>query len=531
MKVVFSIILSGAKNKIVLSICFILSISGGFLILYSNSLLGQVFDLDFLRQDAADILPSFLLLALLFTLSSSMSILNNYLSEKLKWDCDAKAKEYFVLKLLKSDNKYFNDKPAPGIWSQLNIATQSAAGAFFIVFGCITYFIRVMFLGFIVFSVDFYAGIFSILAMPLFFLSTKKFGSAFSTLQKDLMDNSRERAIVAQEAIESVSNIKSKNAYDFFTGRIMKLQYPSAQLMRKISVSHDFLTNIRSLFSVLAPIIVIFFVIQFSDIDNIGTGDLIVLFINVPLFVGAFAGFNTSFINYKAMKPGIEHLKELDVVPKEPNGDSVINSFEYLESKDVSVQYGDRIINVPNLRINKREKVMFMGESGIGKSTLFNIVMGILHEYKGDVVVNGINLKNIDLSSLRDVFGIALQSVNIATLTLKDNILLGIKDDFNRIDEIIRLSELRKQYEEKGEQVLNANTMSGGEKSRLGLAQLLIRGYDIILIDETFSSVDEDMESLIIERLFREYPDKTFVCISHRISSKRFFDRVIDFGG
>ncbi|MCL2574198.1 MAG: ABC transporter ATP-binding protein/permease [Defluviitaleaceae bacterium] len=512
-----------------LFIYFVLSVAGGFVILHANSLLGQIFNFEFLTQNLRDIIFPFLLTASLFVISFLANTFNAYLSEKMNRECGSKVKEYFILKLLHADSKYFKDKPAPGIWSKLNAAGPSAVSAFFLGVDSITYFVRAIFLAIIVFSVSFYAGIFSILVVPLHFFAMRKFGSAFAMYGKDIMEVMREKAIVAEEAITNVSNIKSKNAYAFFTARIMKFQHKNANLMRKINVSQHILERLGGLFAVLAPIIVIFLVAQFSDVNNISTGDLIVLFINVPLFVVSFAGFNNMLINYNRFKPSIEHLKELNAIAEEPSGANIINSFEYLESKDVSVQYGDRVINVPDLRINKREKVMFMGESGVGKSTLFNILVGILHDYKGSVTINGMDLKSIDLASLRDVFGIAFQSVNVATLTLKDNILLGMNDDFNKIDEVIEISELSKQYNEKGEQILNANIMSGGEKSRLGLAQLLVRDYDIILIDETFSSVDEDMEALIIERLFGKFPDKTFVCISHRASSKRFFDRVVEF--
>ncbi|MCL2565771.1 MAG: ABC transporter ATP-binding protein/permease [Defluviitaleaceae bacterium] len=530
MKLVFNVMLKGPKNKVMLFVYFILSFGIGFLMLQSNSLLGQVFNLEFLAQDIASVLPSFLLVVFLFALTFCISNFKTYLSQKLIWDCNVKIKEYFILKLLKSNNNYFHDKPAPGVWSKLLTSASNATNAFLTGIDGISYFIKVIFLGIVVFSIDFYAGVFSIIAMPLYFVATKGFGSSFMEIQAKTMENNKETSIFAEEAINGVSNVKTKNAYGFFTDRIMKLQHINARLFRKMNVSQVVLSSIGSFFNILAPIVVVFLVMQFSDADNINAGGLVVLFINVPQFVGAFAGLNNVFINFASFKPGIEHIKELIAVPEEPNGNIVINDFEYLESKDVSVQYGNRIINVPDLRINKGERVMFMGESGIGKSTLLNIVMGILHDYKGDVIVNGINLKDIELYSLRNVFGIALQNTNVATLTLKDNILLGIKGVSNKLDEAISLSELKMQYEEKGEQILNSNIMSGGEKSRLGLAQLLVRDYDIILIDETFSSIDEDMESLIIERLFSEYPDKTFVCISHRASSKRFFDRVIDFG-
>ena len=74
-----------------------------------------------------------------------------------------------------------------------------------------------------------------------------------------------------------------------------------------------------------------------------------------------------------------------------------------------------------------------------------------------------------------------------------------------------------------------AEKLSGGEKSRLGLSQMLAGEPSIMLIDEAFSNMDEQLESKIMNDLFREYPDRAVICISHRNSSKPFFDRVVDF--
>ena len=76
---------------------------------------------------------------------------------------------------------------------------------------------------------------------------------------------------------------------------------------------------------------------------------------------------------------------------------------------------------------------------------------------------------------------------------------------------------------------LTTRCLSGGEKSRVGLAQMLVTEPQIMLIDEAFSNVDEELESKIINNLFREYPSRAVICISHRNSSKPFFDRVVDF--
>jgi len=111
---------------------------------------------------------------------------------------------------------------------------------------------------------------------------------------------------------------------------------------------------------------------------------------------------------------------------------------------------------------------------------------------------------------------------------LKENILLGEKGNID-YERIISITQLRRQLKDKGEQVLNFNNLSGGEKTRILLAQNLIRNPELILIDESLSSVDESMESAIISNIISELNNSTIICISHRESSKRYFDKVIKF--
>ena len=118
-------------------------------------------------------------------------------------------------------------------------------------------------------------------------------------------------------------------------------------------------------------------------------------------------------------------------------------------------------------------------------------------------------MREIEIGSLRCVFGM----------------------DDGDFAKVIEIADLDKQVEFKEGDELNNKTVSGGEKSRIGLAQVVVRDSQVIMLDETFSGLDEKMEERIIKRLFESYPDKTFICISHRNASRDYFDKVVDFAG
>lgn len=113
-------------------------------------------------------------------------------------------------------------------------------------------------------------------------------------------------------------------------------------------------------------------------------------------------------------------------------------------------------------------------------------------------------------------------------MNLRENICLG-SDELLDIEQIIRIVELEKLMAEKKDTVINAKSLSGGEQSRISVAQNLIRNPDVILIDESLSSVDESMEAEIMKNIMERFADKTVICISHRKSTQDYFDKVLQF--
>jgi ABC-type bacteriocin/lantibiotic exporter with double-glycine peptidase domain len=292
----------------------------------------------------------------------------------------------------------------------------------------------------------------------------------------------------------------------------------------------NYILEITMLVRIIAPLLIIFAAMLISPGFSGDASVIMMLYINIPLFLYTFSNIHKQYIQYKAMKPFLFQLQEFDDVELENEAGVEISTFENMRSEAIKVTFdGGRVVSVPDFEIKKSEKVMFFGESGIGKSTIFNIIIGLITDYDGDIFINGINLREISLASVRRLFGITFQQTNALTLDLRSNILLGAKISNDKLERLIQLTALENQHDEKGSTVLNNKVLSGGEKSRLGLSQTLVTDSEIMLIDEAFSNMDEALESKIISDLFREYPDRAVICISHRKSSIPFFNRVVDF--
>ena len=529
MKTMLGIILRSAKTKLLLA-CFILvAIGAGFLLIFANDLLAVVLNDHLMAQNFEGLAWRLLLTAGMFALVYGLSTVGDYLSADFEHGAISRLMRHYIGKLLGAKYEFFLNRPTAETYTGLWTAAQSSGFFFGNMLRLISGIVIFAFYGIVVFRLDVFAGIFTVVVLPVYFLLTAGLGDKVAEVIDDYLEQVSDLSTVTQEGFENIANVKAKNAHVFFASR-------SADVLRKIKslavkeiTIVQYIGNVTNLLRIIAPLLIIFAVMRFSSGFEASAGTIMVLYINIPLFLAGFAGIHEQYIEYKATKPYLSKLKEFDdALPEETSGKDIA-TFESLRAQGVKAAFGDgRVIAVPDFEIKRGEKVMFFGESGIGKSTFFNIVMGF-QQYEGAVFVNGMDLREISLGSLRRVFGITFQHTNALTLSLRENILLGAEKSDAELERLIRLTSLESQQENKGESVLNNKVLSGGEKSRLGLSQMLVGEPAVMLIDEAFSNMDEQLESKIIGDLFREYPDRAVICISHRNSSRRFFDRVVDF--
>jgi len=203
-------------------------------------------------------------------------------------------------------------------------------------------------------------------------------------------------------------------------------------------------------------------------------------------------------------------------------------SFSYPENKK-------KIFEKINYKIKVNEKIGLIGKTGSGKTTFINLLTGLVECNEGKIAINGTNL-NLITSEWQKSIGYVPQLVSI----LDENILFNVtletqkeKINFNKLDEVLKIVDLYDYiyslpdniYELAGER---GEKFSGGQCQRLGIARALYKNPKILILDEATSSLDEKTENFILKKLFDEVIDKTILTISHRNSSLRFCDKVIE---
>ena len=208
-----------------------------------------------------------------------------------------------------------------------------------------------------------------------------------------------------------------------------------------------------------------------------------------------------------------------------------------IEFKDVFFKYEDKmILKNLNLKINKNEVIAVVGESGVGKTTLVNLIPRFYDIASGSIEIDNIDIKNVTLNSLRDNIALVTQDVILFNDSVKNNIAYGFESDMIKIEEAARtayahdfITKLPKGYDtvvgEKGAR------LSGGQKQRIAIARALHKNAPILILDEATSSLDAVSE-LEVQKAFENLmKGRTTIIIAHRLSTVMNADRIIVIDG
>jgi len=191
-------------------------------------------------------------------------------------------------------------------------------------------------------------------------------------------------------------------------------------------------------------------------------------------------------------------------------------------------------LNNVSFKIPAGQTIALVGRSGAGKSTIANLIPRFYDVSAGEILLDGINIKEYTLKSLRNQIGYVSQQVHLFNGTIADNISYGAKNKYNRED-VIQAAKLANAMEfiDKLESGLdteigdNGILLSGGQRQRIAIARVLLRNNPILILDEATSALDNESEKLVQEAIEFLQKDRTSIIIAHRLSTIEKADRIL----
>jgi ATP-binding cassette subfamily B protein len=289
-----------------------------------------------------------------------------------------------------------------------------------------------------------------------------------------------------------------------------------------------------------------FYIVVMALTKRITIGDISFYTSVVGRLQSSVSGFANSingiFDNSLYVQTVFDVLELPDLIKKPINPHKLeLTSPPSIEFRNLSFKYPDSespIFDNFSLTISPGEKIALVGENGAGKSTLIKLLARVYDPDQGTILINGIDLKELDIPTWYEYLGVLFQDFNKYEDSFKSNIGYGKAAEEYNISDIItasvkaNASDMIEKFDKKYDQVLGrlfdeGIELSGGQWQKVALARAFFRNAPILVLDEPTASIDAKAESEIFDQVEKLSRDKTVIIISHRFSTVRNADRII----
>jgi ATP-binding cassette subfamily B multidrug efflux pump len=393
----------------------------------------------------------------------------------------------------------------------------------------------------IMISIDPMLTLYSLIPLPILSLAVyyvgKKIHQRFTLIQEKFAE-------ITTKAQENFSGIRVIKSYVREDGEIKQfLQLSSDYLKRNMSMVRIQAAFMPFLMLITGLSIVIVIWVGGSGVisgtSSIGEITAFVIYLGILIWPMIAFGWVINIIQQAEAS-----MKRLNKILSEPYeiDDSGLTDYSIKEIKgeiefqNVSFRYGENlpfILKNINLKIPHGSAVAIMGYTGIGKTTFINLIPRLYDVTEGQILIDGIDVKTIPLNVLRKQIGIVPQESFLFSDTVMNNISYGLREtNKEKVIEASRIAHFDKdvaEFPNKFDTMVGERgiTLSGGQKQRASLARALVIDPKILILDDSFSSVDTHTEEEILKSLKEFMKGRTSIIISHRISTVKDADKII----
>lgn len=391
----------------------------------------------------------------------------------------------------------------------------------------------------------------------LLILLVSVFVLAFSTIKgkldvkkdKEMTPHKRSKAYVKRTVYmrEFAKDMRTSGVFNVLHERYKTAIDRNREIIKKYGWKIAFLETMSGFFGKALPVAVtyIYAVFRYAVKKDMKVSDFSVIMTAMSNLKDVFNDVGEAVSDVRRESEYFGNLKEfMEYESKVTSGTKVAGDLECIEFKNVTFSYPDAkdsTINNLNLKITKGETIAIVGKNGAGKSTFVKLLLRFYDVDSGEILYNGINIKEYTLESLRTRLATVFQDYKVFALSIGENVLCQeVMDDIDRkrVEEAIKNSGadtcveklpqkaetvLTREFDEKG------TGISGGEQQKIATARMFAKKFDLAILDEPSSALDPVAEYKMYEKLIEATKSKTVIYISHRLSSAVLSDRIYVF--
>lgn len=391
----------------------------------------------------------------------------------------------------------------------------------------------------VMFSINWLLTLLSIASLPLmmliFYVTSDKLYYNFEKNQQAI-SNINSQLEMSFSGIRIIKAFVSEEKYNRFFDLALAKRFKTEMSVVKLNA---ILHLIYGYIDYFAQIGVIVFGGWMAVKGTISVGTFFLFYTYLSMMIYPLLDLPQLFVSGKQTFVNIDRLEEIKNFPIEhpvnENGRK-IGTFESLTFEGVSFTYPGKknpVISDCSFTLHRGEKMLVLGTTGAGKTTLANLITGILYPTQGRILINGIPIEEYNIKDWRSQIGIVPQEALLFTGTVKDNINFA-KNETGTIpyEDVVRISQLQTELANfpLGDETPVGSkglTLSGGQKQRVTIARALINRPQLLILDDITASLDAENEARLWQELNTNFPDITCVMISHRLSTMRYADSVM----
>ena len=365
----------------------------------------------------------------------------------------------------------------------------------------------------------------------------------------EMTKNNRIKAYIQRTMFlkEFSKDMRTSNIFSVLTKRFKAAIDANVLILKNYGVKLFLYSMLSSLFSDFIPIIgtYAFAGYQFIFTQALTISGFSVVLASINSVRDSTLSIAEGFDEMTQMALFFQNLRDFfDYEPKITDGGKDAEEFQSIEFKNVSFTYPDttkEILKNVSFKINKGETIAIVGVNGAGKSTLVKLLLRFYDANEGEILYNGINVKEYNVQSLRNAFATVFQDYKNFAVSVNENIMCHeCSDEEKKIAEKAlkqsgvweKISSLPKGADTvlTREFEIDGAGLSGGENQKVSAARLFARDFEIAILDEPSSALDPIAEYKMYENLINVTKDKTVIYISHRLSSAVLSDRIYVLG-